>query len=151
MIFIRQGKIEDFKKLGWGWEGIEHLQEDVIKRIQKGDQEFWVIEKDDEKLIGELHILWKHPDPEHADGKKRAYLSGLRIQEQYRHRGYGTRLTERAIERIKEKGFKEVTIGAYPLLEELYRKWGFTEFIKEAVEERIEGKPTYKLLLKRLD
>lgn len=159
MIQIRKGKIDDFQKLNqdWAWspnnEWQQIAQKDYIKGIERSTQEFWVVE-DGDKILGEFHIYWnKSSDPEEADGKTRAYLSALRIHPDYRGQGLGTKLMQRVIERIKEKEFTEVTIGAYkhePEIQELYEKWGFTEFIKEAVEETTEGKPTYLLFMKRL-
>ncbi len=159
MTHIRQGKIEDFKKLNqdWAWsrknEWQQVAQKDYIKGIEAGTQEFWVVEEGEE-ILGEFHLYWnKSSDPEEANGKNRAYLSAFRIHPDHRGQGWGTKLMERVIERIKEKGFTEVTIGAYkhePQIQKLYEKWGFTEFIKEAVEESTEGKPTYLLFMKRL-
>lgn len=68
-------------------------------------------------------------------------------------RGSEPKLMQAVIERIKEKGFTEVTIGAYhhePEIQELYKKWGFTEFVKEAIEETTEGKSKFLLFLKQL-
>lgn len=159
MINIRLGKIGDFQKLKqpWAWdfenEWQRNAQKDYIKGIQEGTQEFWVIEEGDQ-ILGEFHVYWtKASDPEEADGKKRAYLSAFRIHPDYRGQGLGTKLMKRVIERIKAKGFTEVTIGAYkhePEIQKLYQKWGFTELIKEAIEETTEGKPSYLLFMKRL-
>ncbi len=155
---IRQGKIEDFEKLNheWAWnpekEWQQKAQKDYIKGIQAGRQEFLVIENEDQ-IIGEFHIYWKKNDTDEADGKKRAYLSAFRIHPEFRHQGFGKKLMTAVLERIKEKGFSEVTIGAYkhePEIQKLYEKWGFTEFVKEAIEETTDGKPTYLLFLKKL-
>lgn len=103
---IRKGKIEDFKKLNqdWAWNPEAQwqmkAQQDYIKGIKAGTQEFWVVEQSEE-ILGEFHLYWdKAGDPEEADGKKRAYLSAFRIHPDHRGHGLGTKLMERVIERI---------------------------------------------------
>lgn len=155
---IRKGKVLDFKKLNheWAWspnkEWQKIAQNDYVKGIEAGSQEFWVIEMGDD-ILGELHIYWVKKDKDEANGINRAYLSAFRVHPDYRGQGLGTKLMQRVIERIKEKGFNEVTIGAYhhePKIQELYKKWGFTEFVKECVEETTEGNPKYLLFLRKL-
>ena len=156
MTEIRLGRIEDFQKLNHDWalspdsEWQQKAQKDYIKGIEAGTQEFWVIEHGDE-ILGEFHIYWDQKDKDEANGKKRAYLSAFRVHPDHRGQGLGTKLMQRVIERIQENGFTEVTIGAYhhePEIQELYKKWGFTEFVKEAIEETTEGKPKFLLFLK---
>ncbi len=158
MTQIRQGRIEDFKKLNhdWAWspdsEWQQKAQKACIKGIEAGTQEFWVIEDDDE-ILGEFHIYWDQKDKDEANGKNRAYLSAFRVHPDHRGQGLGTKLKDRVIERIKENGFTEVTIGAFKHdleIQKLYERWGFTELIKEAIEESTEGKPKFLLFLKKL-
>lgn len=155
---IRQGTIKDFEKLNqdWAWgksKWQRQGQRDYIKGIAAGTQEFWVIEDKDE-ILGELHLYWeKSNDPDEANGKNRAYLSAMRIHPNFRNQGLGTKLMEAALESIQRKGFTEATIGAYehePLIQDLYKKWGFTEFLKETWEETPEYKKKYFLYLKKL-
>ncbi len=157
MYKIRQGTTADFKKLNqdlaWGNEPWARKgQREYIKGIQAQKQELWVIEKGEE-LIGEIHIHWNQDNSEEADGKNRAYLSALRLHPNHRGQGIGTKLIERIFKRIKAKDYNEVTIAAYhhePQIQELYKKWGFTEFVKDGVEETTGGKISYMLLLKKL-
>lgn len=154
---IRKGEIEDFKKLnhGWAWGNTpseRKAQNDYIEGIKRGAQEFLVIANGDD-IIGELHIYWDQNDKDEANGKDRAYLSALRIHPDFRNQGLGTQLIQSAINRIKEKDYKEVTIAAYihePDIGNLYKKWGFVKRIKEGVEETTKGKPAYILLMKKL-
>ena len=108
----------------------------------------------DGRVVGELHLHWKQEDREEADGANRAYLSALRLRPDLRGRGYGTRLIEQAIERIRSRGFTEVTIGAYAdeaRTQQFYRRCGFNQSVKEGVET-ISGKAiAYLLLMKTLD
>lgn len=119
-IKIRKGEIQDFEKLNheWAWspynEWQQIAQKDYAKGIQAGTQEFWVIEHGDE-ILGEFHVYWDHKDKDQANGINRAYLSAFRVHPDYRGQGLGTRLMERVIERIKEKGFNEVYNGPVKL------------------------------------
>lgn len=157
MITIRQGHIDDFKQLNqpWAWSQAawhRQAQEDYIKGIEAGTQEFLVVEYEG-VVIGELHIYWDKKDKEEANGKDRAYLSALRIHPDYRGQGLGTKLMQAALQRIKENGYSEATIGAYEKehkLQELYKKWGFDQFVKEAWEETSEYKMKFFLYLQRL-
>lgn len=155
MIKIRKGKISDFPSLNqeWAWSNENwqrEAQKKTIRGIQKGDQEFYVVELDNGDLIGELHIYWKQEDTDEADGKNRAYLSALRIHPEYRGKGLGTKLVKHCLQGITKNGFSEATIGAYEKeqrTQDLYKKWGFTEFVKEKYEETEEYKEKYFLYL----
>lgn len=158
MIKIELGKVSDLEQLNqpwaWGKEDWERkAQTNAIKQIKNETQSFLVV-KDDDKVIGELHIIWNQPeDQDEANGKTRAYLSTLRLHPDYRGQKIGTKLMQHALSHIKEKGFTEATIGAYthePHIKELYKKWGFAETIKEAVEKLGDNKEKYILLLKKL-
>lgn len=158
MMNIRKGKIKDFGKLDqeWAWARDvwqRKVQKESIKNIQEGVQEFWVIE-DGEEMLGEIHIYWnKRGNPNEANGENRAYLSTFRIHPEYRGQGLGTKLMQAVLRRIKDKGFKEVTIGAYAHeenIQKLYKKWGFTTFVKEEWEEAPEHKEKYFLYLQSL-
>ena len=120
---IRQGKVQDFEKRNqeWAWSPHNEWQQ--------------IAQKD------------------YANGINRAYLSAFRVHPDYRGQGLGTKLMQRVIERIKEKGFNEVTIGAYhheSQIQDLYKKWEFTDFVKEGIEEKTEGSPKFLLFLRKL-
>jgi|CXWL01.1.fsa_nt_gi ribosomal protein S18 acetylase RimI-like enzyme len=154
---IRKGVIKDFEQLNqdWAWDQADwqrESQKTTIQAIHDGKQEFWVIEADDH-IIGELHISWEKEDKDDANGQNRAYLFALRIHPEYRGQGLGTKLMFSVLQRVKENGYAEATIGAYkdePHLKELYKKWGFTEFVKEVMETNSEYSKVYELFLQKL-
>ncbi|MAE68225.1 MAG: GNAT family N-acetyltransferase [Candidatus Peribacteraceae bacterium] len=158
MIKIREGKIEDFKKLNqdWAWSQADwqrSAQKKTIEAISSNNQSFVVIE-DGNELIGELHIEWnKKEDSDAANGTNRAYLFALRIHPKHRGKGLGTQLMNSALDLIRSRGFNEATIGAYKdesHLKELYIKWGFVELLKDVLEETDEYSKYYELYLQRL-
>jgi|SaaInlStandDraft_4_1057021.scaffolds.fasta_scaffold152120_1 ribosomal protein S18 acetylase RimI-like enzyme len=156
MIKIRKGQLADLENLlnqDWAWNNNQKIQDDYIVALKEGNREFLAVE-DEEKVIGELWLFWDDKeDQEQANGKDRAYLSTLRLHPDYRRQGIGTTLINKAFELIKDKGFKEVTIGSYkhePEIQTLYKKWGFTERIKEGVDTSDGSEREYILFLKRL-
>lgn len=130
---IRIGTIDEFKKL-WNCSDTPTYTY-FLNHIEKDTVEFWTVEIDQE-LIAELYIFWNSEDVEEADGKARAYLCAFRVSKKYQNMGIGTKLMNRVIERIYEKGFSEITIGIdqreYRKLHTLYQKYGFTELVKES-------------------
>jgi ribosomal protein S18 acetylase RimI-like enzyme len=130
---IRMGTSDEVRAL-WGMK-YSPTENYFVEGIEKGTMEFWTIENEENDLIGELYIIWNSIDTDEANGLNRAYLCAFRINEAYRGKKLGKALMKRVLERIKDKGFNEVTIGADPENEEkltkMYHSFGFTEFIKK--------------------
>ncbi|GIP37764.1 hypothetical protein J31TS4_10440 [Paenibacillus sp. J31TS4] len=130
---FRQGNPEDFLRLDWAWpRAHSRTQRLFTERMEAGTQELWVCERG-ACLVGELHIVWQADDPEEADGSKRAYLCAFRVQPEHQGNGIGGGLMRRALVRIREKGFREATIGVEerePGLQNVYASWGFSTWIK---------------------
>ena len=147
---VRKGNISDFSKLKWAWTKDFPTLEVFKDRIANGKQELWVVDLEDfqGRLVGEFHIVWDSPDPDEADEKNRAYLCAFRIHPDYRGQGYGKALLEGVLDRVREQGIREVTIGVKenrPDIRELYYKWGFDELIKTKKDDHhnfnINGEP----------
>jgi len=132
-MLIRMGTIDEMELL-WGKNG-SPTQNYFVKGMEKENIEFWTIEEDENKdLVGELYIFWDSEDKDEADGLDRAYLCAFRIDQKYQGRGYGKALMERVLQRVGDKGFNEVTIGAdnddADRLSAMYKAWGFSELVK---------------------
>ncbi len=128
---VYKGTIEEFKRL-WKYSNsntynyfLEGIKNDVI--------EFWTVEVD-KRLIAELYIFWDSIDKDEANGTNRAYLCAFRVEKEFQGKGIGSRLMSRVINRVKEKGFHEITIGVdnreYGKLKVMYERFGFTELLK---------------------
>ncbi len=113
------------------------------------------------QIVGELYLFRSLSDPNFADGKNRAYLCAFRIRKDLRGRGLGTALLEHAAAQAGREGFTQLTVGVEYSEEaniRLYRRLGFTEFIKDCVfdpcsmDENMEPEPHtgFHLLMKRL-
>jgi GNAT superfamily N-acetyltransferase len=159
---VRVSNVEEMKKL-WKYSNTPTYNY-FVKGIENRNIEFWTIEDKNKRiLVGELYIFWDSEDKDEADNIKRAYLCAFRVNDNYRGLGLGSKLMKKALRRIREKGFIEVTIGVdnreFEKLNKMYKSWGFVKLVKEKHHDHHylneEGKPVYyknpyKLLLKIL-
>jgi GNAT superfamily N-acetyltransferase len=131
-MIIRTGSLNELKGL---WKNESPTKAYFINEIENNNIEFWTIENEkDSSLIGELYIFWNSEDKDEANGKDRAYLCAFRVEKDFRGLGLGKKLMERVLQRVEEKGFKEVTIAAdnddLERLTAMYKSWGFIELVK---------------------
>jgi GNAT superfamily N-acetyltransferase len=80
---------------------------------------------------GRIRIYFIHND---FHPKPYALAEDLFVQEEFRGKGYGTRLLQAAIEEAKKKGcYKIIATSRHPRekVHELYQKLGFKEWGKE--------------------
>lgn len=130
---IRIGLTEEMQEL---WENSNSpTYRYFTNGMQQGNIEFWTVEDENSKeLVGELYIFWDSEDKDEANGKGRAYLCAFRIHKDYRGLGYGKKLMMTVLDRVRERGFNEVTIGVdnddVERLTSMYSRWGFSELIK---------------------
>ena len=132
-MIIRKASGEEMLRL-WGCRDKDHASPTALyfyRNISSGNAVFFTIEHDGE-LIGELYaFLDLEEDRELADGKTTAYLCAFRVRRDYRGRGLGTRMMEKALDDLKAMGFSCATIGADDERHiNLYRRMGFTREIK---------------------
>ena len=109
---IYQGSIKQFMKL-WSYSNSKTYNY-FVSGIKNNIIEFWTIELNDE-LIAELYIFWDSVDKEEANNFNRAYLCAFRVNKNHQGKGLGSLLIRRVLKRIKEKGFKEVSVMYYQL------------------------------------
>ena len=130
-MLIRKADAEEMRKL-WGNDD-SFTARFFYDHITSGNAVFWTVD-DNGELIGELYAFLNLDDRDFADGKDRAYLCAFRIRKQYRGQGLGTALMKAALEDMKNRGFKTVTIGVNkdePENIRLYERLGFSERVKE--------------------
>ena len=157
---IRIADINEFKTM-WNYSNPQTYNY-FLDQLMKKNVEFWTVELSN-NLIGELYIFWDSEDKDEADGVNRAYLCAFRIEKEYQGQGYGKRLMNTVLERIKSKGYTEVTIGIdnddFIKLESMYKKIGFSIHVKSTSVDyhyiNKEGDPTiykepYMLKMKAL-
>lgn len=73
---------------------------------------------------------------------KTAYLFAFRTNEEYQSKGYFSKLFKFMIDDLKSRGYEKVTLGVEPKEKKnksIYKKYGFTEHIKDAKEVYPDG------------
>ena len=117
----------------WGYDRASAPPTAVFfyRNIAAGNAVFWALEREG-ALIGELYaFLDIEEDRDFADGSTAAYLCAFRVRKDFRGRGLGSRLMEAALDDLRERGFRRVTIGADgERQEKLYRRLGFDFLVK---------------------
>lgn len=123
--------------------------------IESGNALFWALE-DAGAIVGELYVFRELEDRDFADGVTTAYLCAFRVREEYRGRGFGSRLMETSLADLRARGFRRATIGV-GMDEEankaMYRHMGFETEIKAcyadpcAMDEQMRPRPDEGFLL----
>ena len=103
---------------------------DTIGGVQGGT--VWVyIATVGEQWVGSIKLQRFHEDTAMADGARRGCIGALEVEAEFRRRGIGRALTERALREARNRGFDQVTLNVEPTNEaarELYRSLGFEKF-----------------------
>ena len=154
-MIIRKILKEEFIKLKKLFPGDDELWIKYKKqRLQQFDNkeiDIYVIE-DEEKFIGELTVNYiSHDLKTETIPNIRVYFEAFRTDKKYQGKGLGQKLIEYTINDLKEKGFKEFTIGVEEDNERakhIYFKHGFTKAIDYGKGDEFD--PTeYTLYLKK--
>ena len=87
--------------------------------------------------INELAFIGDIKNIENLLSNERAYLSGFRTNKEYENQGYFSKLYKYMENDLKEKGYKELSLGVEPNETrniQIYFKYGFTNYIKTSIE-----------------
>lgn len=93
------------------------------------------------KFIGEGALVLDAGDPDYTIPGRRVYVSRMIVKKEYRGQGIGSTILTFLIEKAKEMGFEEMTIGVDKdnvNALHLYRKFGFTEVLFDGEDEHGE-------------
>ena len=146
---------EEFIKLKGLFPGKEELwikyKNQRLKQFDNEEIDIYVI-KEDEKFIGELTVNYvSHDLKSETIPNIRVYFEAFRIDKKYQGKGLGQKLIEYTINDLKEKGFKEFTIGVEEDNEKakhIYLKYGFIEAIDYGKGDEFDPSE-YTLYLKK--
>ena len=153
-MIIRKILKEEFVKLKEMFPGNEELwikyKDQRLKQLEDKEIDIYVIEEE-EKFIGEITVNYiSHELLTETIPNIRVYFEAFRISKKHQGRGLGKKLIEYTINDLKEKGFKEFTIGVEEDNEKakhIYFKYGFTKAIDYGKGDEFD--PTeYTLYLK---
>jgi ribosomal protein S18 acetylase RimI-like enzyme len=95
-----------------------------------GDCQIFVALHDD-KIVGTVQLVYRHDDPELADGVTRGYVQALEVQPAHRRQGIGEALMRHLETAALAHGFGSVALMVEPANHaalELYRNLGYSFF-----------------------
>ena len=146
---IESLRLEDYHKCSniWNMES-QPLAEKWREVISSGNRHVYIYKINGE-FIGEGALVLDAGDADYTIPNKRVYFSRMIVKKEYRNRGIGSTILEFLINKAKEMGFSEMTIGVDKdniNALHLYRKYGFTEVLFDGADEHGE----YFKLMKRI-
>lgn len=149
VIKIEPLKLEDYHKCSNIWNmKTQPLTETWREEIASGNRLVFIYKINGE-FIGEGALVFNTGDADYTIPNKRIYVSRMIVKKEYRNRGIGSTILAFLIEKAKEMGCSEMTIGVDKDNENalyLYRKFGFTEVLFDGADEDGE----YFKLMKRI-
>lgn len=107
------------------------------QEIETGNRVVYVYKQNGE-FIGEIAYVFDMRDDDYTIANQRIYLSRLIVKKEWRGNGIGGILIDFIIEKIKDMGYKEVTIGVDKdnlAALHLYKKKGFTTILFDGADE----------------
>ncbi len=146
---IEQLKLDEYHKCSNIWNMKTQPQANTWREEIAAGNRLVYIYKINGEFIGEGALVLNTSDPDYTIPGKRVYVSRMIIKKEYRNRGIGSEILTFLIEKAKEMGFNEITVGvdkANVNALHIYRKFGFTEVLFDGEDEHGE----YFKLLKKI-
>ena len=129
---------EDYGKCSNIWNmKIQPLTDKWLEEIKSGNCLVFVYKINGE-FIGEGALVIDAGDPDYTLPGRRIYVSRMIVKKEYRNRGIGSEILTFLIEKAKEMGYSEMTIGVDKdnvNALHLYRKFGFTEVLFDGADK----------------
>lgn len=142
-------EIQDYGKCSNIWNmRSQPLAGKWLEEIKSGNRAVFIYKINGE-FIGEGALVFDTGDPDYTIPDKRVYVSRMIVKKEYRGRGIGGEILDFLIEKAKEMGFEEMTIGVdkdNSAALHLYRKFGFTNVLFDGADKDGE----YFKLMKRI-
>ncbi len=112
-LYIRKVKKEDLPALEWGGEysKFRQMYTSLYRDTQVGRALMWMIETQENKMVGQAFVMLRSGDTAAADGERRAYVFSFRIKPEYRNQGIGSYLMSFVQTDLSERGFKFLTLN----------------------------------------
>ena len=146
---IEKLALADYSKCNNIWDMNAFPQtESFRKEIEAGNRVVYVYKQNGE-FIGEIAYVFDMHDNDYTIVNQRIYLSRLIVKKERRGNGIGGVLIDFMVKKIKNMGYKEITVGVdkdNTAALNLYRKKGFTTVLFDGADEDRE----YFKLLKNL-
>ncbi len=140
---------EDYDKCSNIWNmKTQPLTDKWLEEIKSGNRLVFIYKINGE-FIGEGALVLDADDPDYTVEGSRVYVSRMIVKKEYRNKGIGSEILAFLIDKAKEMGYSEMTIGVDKdnvNALHLYRKFGFTEVLFDGADKDGE----YFKLMKRI-
>ena len=105
-------RIEDYEKCNHIWDMKKNakLAERFFEEMKSGNRMIWVYEQNG-VFLGEIALVKEENDPDYTIPNRRVYVSRLIVKREYRRQGIGRALVDFAVEKAREFGYNELSIG----------------------------------------
>lgn len=135
---IERLALEDYHKCSNIWDmHADELTERFRAEIESGNRIVYVCRLNGE-FVGEIAYVLDTKDPDYTIANRRIYLSRLIVKKELRGRGIGGMLIDFILQKVREMGYVEATIGVDKdnlAALRLYRKKGFDTVIYDGADE----------------
>ncbi len=135
---IEKLDIKDYEKCNNIWNMSQCEFTEVFRReIEETNRTVFIYKIDDE-FIGEIAYVVNMQDSDYTIPGRRIYISRLIVKPTHRNQGIGGTLVDFILERVKELGCSEATIGVDKdnhVVLHLYRNKGFTNLLYDGEDE----------------
>jgi ribosomal protein S18 acetylase RimI-like enzyme len=121
-------------------QGNPELANRFYEELVYGNRIIFVYSEDNE-FLGEGALVFDTGDADYSIPGKRVYLSRLIVKSNHRNQGIGTALLNTLIEKARQLGFHEITVGVDKHNTRacyLYEKHGFDKVIFDGADEHGE-------------
>ncbi len=139
---------DDYRKCSNIWNmKSQPLADKWLEEIKSGNRIVYIYKINGE-FIGEGALVFDTDDSDYTITNHRVYISRMIVKKEYRNQGIGSEILAFLIEKAKEMGFSEITIGVDKdnvNALHLYRKHGFTEVLFDGADENGEF---FKLMMR---
>lgn len=146
---IERLSLDEYEKCSSIWNMAKNPLTEPFRREIEANNRIVYIYKINSGFIAECALVLEMQDPDYTIPGKRIYLSRLIVKKGCRNQGIGGRLLEFMIQKAKEMGYHEISIGVdrdNKNALHLYQRYGFNEVLFEGEDEAGE----YYKLLKRV-
>ncbi len=112
-VIIRHVTDQDLVALEWDgqYSHFRRVYQEAYQRAVRGHSVLWLAEIQQVGVIGQTFVQLTCDRPELADGRTRGYIYAVRVREEYRNRGIGTRLMDVAEDDLRSRGFTLATLN----------------------------------------
>lgn len=101
--------------------------EKCLKQLQANEMHIWTWQRDEE-IYGVLALIGDH-------------VGMLFVDKNMHNQGIATKLLKEAQKQVKQDGYDEITINAFPYAVEIYHHMGFVDTDRESIKDGMRFTP----------